>query len=174
MDGYPESYKEHASLIEKDPNHIQTLNRPPKGLIAYALKLDPHSFPFPLRLKKPYKISSVCCLYHNNRDLRRGYVANAVSTSPKLCRKAPLKYQNIPLENTDYSSMPIASQYYADDIDRILRYAGRNLRVLDQLDDNLADELEEFLINEHNNRPSFLSRLLSSLHEYIKYMYNLN
>lgn len=168
---YSESYRFHAEQIEKNPNYIRTLHRPPKGLIAYALSLDPHSYPLPLRLKKNYKMSSKCCLYHNNRDLRRGYKPIVTSGLPMTCRSVS---QNKNLSINDYSSLPIANLYYGDDIDRILRYAGHNLGVLDQLEDDLADELKEFLIVEHNNQPSFFTKLLKSLHQYILEMYGLN
>lgn len=162
--------------ITEDPKYIRTLNRPSKDLILYALSLDVNSYIFPLRVKKPTKFASQCCVYHNTKDVRRGYnnTFPLLIDLPKYCKDVYPKYRNLPIENADYSSLPIASQYYGDDIDRILHYTGHNLKILDQLDDDLADELEYFLIIEHNDKPTFLTKIFNSLQRFFKVMYNID
>lgn len=165
--------------IEQDPYYIRSICNPSWKLIGYALSLDPFSYQFKLRVKNPYKTRSTCCLYHYNRDVKRGYISVSTPKSLDFCSSVSKFRRETSEYIGDYSHLEISNLFYSDDIDYILMYARRNIKVLDQLDEELAVELEEYLKNESHDHSDFqlnlnlLSKIKSAFIEFLDYMYKL-
>lgn len=161
--------------IQENPYYIRSLRRPSKELISYALSLDPLSYQFFLRPKNNYKKCLTCCMFHYKRDVNRGCIPIKSSFKlPNFCSSVPNYRKDKSWIIGDYSHLEIAKMFYSDDIDFILQYARKNIRVLEQLDEELANELEEYLYLERNSKPTFLSRLLLILTDFINHAYSIN
>lgn len=168
------SYRHHVEKILEDPDHINTINCPPKALIALALSRDPLVYDLPLRLKNPSRKCSKCCVYHNIRDLRRGYTqVSGIEDIPRACRKVMKAYRDLPPVQNDYSELPISNQFYGDDIDRIVYYAYDNMAVLDQFSTDIADELENYLLAKRQAEPSTFTKIMTAIGVFICDMYGL-